>query len=175
MVLVLGFLIMASHIAFRISCPLQGYDGRSGGNGKGLSKKYVIDHLGTHHFKTNVLKASHKARIASDFSLFSAFDQALHQAGIWLCCECFCTHTFSKNCKHAANNAVLIPSFDDVAIYGILVPLRPVVKEVEAVVVESAGTPATDDFLLSPLILTSTFLVMFSQGTCVRLNVFPLI
>ena len=90
------FLIMASLGAFRISCPLQGHEGCSGGNEKGFTKKYFIDHLGTRHFKTAALKASHKARIASDLSLFATFDQELHQAGIWLCGECLCTHTFSK-------------------------------------------------------------------------------
>ena len=62
------FLIMASLGAFRISCPLQGHEGCSGGNVKGFTKKYFSGHLGTRHFKTDVLKASYKARIASDFS-----------------------------------------------------------------------------------------------------------
>ncbi|PWA64162.1 hypothetical protein CTI12_AA347150 [Artemisia annua] len=159
--------IMASHVATRISCPLQGCDGCSGGNGKGLTKKYFIHHLGTRHFKTNVLKASHKARIASDFSLFSAFDQALHQAGIWLCGECFCTHTFSKNCKHAAGNVVLAPSFDDVAIYGIPVPPRPVLNTVEGIV-EPVGTLATYEFVVE-----GSASVMSSLGvesTCFDIN-----
>ncbi|PWA66991.1 hypothetical protein CTI12_AA321630 [Artemisia annua] len=136
---------MASLVATRISCPLQGFDGCRSGNGKGFTKKYFIDHLGTRHFKTDVLKASHKARVVSDFSLFSAFDQALHQAGIWLCGKCFCTHTFSKNCKHADGDVVLAPSFDEVAIYGIPVPPRPVLNVVDGVVVESASTLATDE------------------------------
>ena len=121
---------MASFGATRISCPLQGCDGCSGGNGKGLTKKYFIDHLGTRHFKTNVLKAYHKGRVASDFTLFSVFDLALHQAGIWLCGDCFRTHTFSKNCKHADGVVVSAPSFDEVAIYGIPMPPRPVLDMV---------------------------------------------
>ncbi|GJR09741.1 RNA-directed DNA polymerase, eukaryota, reverse transcriptase zinc-binding domain protein [Tanacetum coccineum] len=63
-------------------------EGCSGGNGKGLTKKYFIDHLGIRHFKTNDLKVSYKVRVTSDFSLFSALDSALHQAGIWLCGSC---------------------------------------------------------------------------------------
>ncbi|PWA82649.1 Chromo domain-like protein [Artemisia annua] len=89
------------------------------------------------------IQASHKARVASDFSLFSAFDQALHQAGIWLCGECFCTHTFSKNCKHVDGDVLLAPSFDEVAIYGIPVPLRPISNMVNGVAVELASTLAT--------------------------------
>ncbi|PWA62507.1 hypothetical protein CTI12_AA360760 [Artemisia annua] len=94
-VLVVFGSFMASYGVTRISCPLQGCEGCRSGNGKGFTKKYFIDHLGTRHFKTDSLKDSYKARVASDFSLFSAFDQALHQAGIWLCGECFCTHTFT--------------------------------------------------------------------------------
>ncbi|PWA91448.1 hypothetical protein CTI12_AA093400 [Artemisia annua] len=135
---------MASHITTRISCPLQGFEGCRSGNGKGFTKKYFIDHFGTRHFKTDALKASHKARVASDFSLFSAFDQALRQEGIWLCGECFCTHTFSKNCKHVDGDVVLAPSFDEFAIYGIPVPLRPVLNVVDGVAVESASTLDTD-------------------------------
>jgi hypothetical protein len=105
---------MASLGASRISCPLQGHERCSGGNEKGFTKKYFIDHLGTRHFKTDVVKASYKTRIASYFSLFSALDQTLHQAGIWLCGECFCTHTFSKNCKHDIGVMVPAPRFDDV-------------------------------------------------------------
>nr|GEZ97617.1 hypothetical protein [Tanacetum cinerariifolium] len=128
---------MASLVASRISCPLQGCEGRGGGNGKGLSKKYFIDHLGTRHFKTDVLKASHKARVANDFSLFFALDQALHQAGIWLCGVCFCSHTFSKNCKHADGVVVLAPSFDEVTIYGIPVPPKPGLSVVDCTTVGS--------------------------------------
>lgn len=132
---------MASLGAFRISYPLQGHEGCSGGNVKGFTKKYFIDHLGTRHFNTDVLKASYIARIASDFSLFSIFDQALHQAGIWICGECFCTHTFSTNYKHVGGDVVLAPSFDEVAIYGIHMPLRPALNSVEGSVVdESVGT-----------------------------------
>ncbi|PWA81068.1 hypothetical protein CTI12_AA191930 [Artemisia annua] len=108
---------MASHVATRISCPLQGFEGCRSGNGRGFTKKYFIDHLGTRHFKTDVLKASHKARVLSDSSLFSAFDQALHQAGIWLC----------------------------VAIYGIPEPLRPVLNVADGVVVESDSTLDTNE------------------------------
>lgn len=112
---------------------------------KGSLKKYFIDHLGTRHFKTDVLKASHKTQIASDSSLFSALDQALHQAGIWLCGECFSTHTFSKNCKH--DGGVMVPAsrFDEVAIHGIPVPLRPALNIVEeSVAGESEGIPTAD-------------------------------
>ena len=84
--------IMAYYGVTRISRPLQGCEGCRSGNGKGFTKKYFIDHLGADHFKTNGLRVAHKARVASDFSSFFAFDQALHQAGIWLCGECFCTH-----------------------------------------------------------------------------------
>lgn len=120
----------------RISCPLQGHEGCSG---KGFTKKYFIDHLGARHFKSDVLKASHRARIANDPSLFSTLDLALHQAGIWLCGGCFCTHTFSKNCKHAAGDVVLAPSFDDLAIHGIPIPLSLNVVE-DSTVGESGGT-----------------------------------
>ncbi|PWA52803.1 hypothetical protein CTI12_AA449230 [Artemisia annua] len=136
---------MTSLGAFRISCPLQGHEGCSGGHEKGFSKKYFIDHLGTRHFKTDALKASHKTRIASDFSLFTTLDQALHQAGIWLCGECFRTHTFSKNCKHAVGDMVHAPRYDEVAIYGIPVPLRPTLNAVEERVAgESVGIPTVD-------------------------------
>ena len=122
----------------RISCPLQGHEGCSG---KGFTKKYFIDHLGTRHFKSDVLKATHRARIANDPALFSTLDQALHQAGIWLFGVCFCTHTFSKNCKHAVGDVVLAPSFDELAIHGIPMPLRPALNIVEdSVVGKSAGT-----------------------------------
>jgi hypothetical protein len=125
------FPIMTSLSTFRISCPLQGHEGCSGGHEKWFTKKYFIDHLGARHFKTDTLKASHKTRIVSDFSLFTTLDQALHQAGIWLCGECFCTHTFSKNCKHTVGDMVPAPRFDEVAIYGIPVPLRPALNVVE--------------------------------------------
>nr|GFA68847.1 chromo domain-like protein [Tanacetum cinerariifolium] len=131
---------MASQGAGRISCPLQGREGCSGGNGKGLTKKYFINHLGTRHFKTNDLKVSYKDRVASDFSLFCALDSTLHQARIWVCRECFCTHTFSKSCKHADGVVVLAPSFKEVAIFGILVPTRPdlsVVDNTSAVTLHS--------------------------------------
>ncbi|PWA80644.1 hypothetical protein CTI12_AA194290 [Artemisia annua] len=156
----IGPIIMASLGAPRISCPLQGCEGCSGGNGKRFTKKYFIDHLGTRHFKTSVLKASQQARIAGDFSLFSALDQALHQAGIWLCGECFCTHTFSKNCKHAAGDVVLAHRFDEVAIY------------VKGVVVKADGTFATDEVVEGTASVTPTLGVF--RRSCVRLNVFPL-
>ncbi|GJY65899.1 putative reverse transcriptase domain-containing protein [Tanacetum coccineum] len=133
---------MASQGAGRISCPLQGREGCSGGNGKGLTKKYFIDHLGTRHFKTNDLKVSYKDRFASDFSLFCALDSTLHQAGIWLCGECFCTHTFSKNCKHANGVVVPAPSFEEVAIFGIHVPPRP---DLSVVGCTSTGTIPTNE------------------------------
>ncbi|GJR22593.1 hypothetical protein Tco_0971120 [Tanacetum coccineum] len=132
---------MASQRDGRISCPLQGREGCSGGNGKGLTKKYFIDHLGTRHFKTNDLKVSYKDRVTSDFSLFSALDSALHLAGIWLCGECFCTHTFSKNCKHTGGVVVSAPCFEEVAIIGIPVPPRPDLSVVDST---SPGTLPTD-------------------------------
>ncbi|GJW41559.1 hypothetical protein Tco_0067404 [Tanacetum coccineum] len=136
------FFIMASQGAGRISCPLQGREGCSGGNGKGLAKKYFIDHLGTRHFKTNDLKVSYKDRFASDFSLFCALDSTLRQAGIWLCGECFCTHTFSKNCKHANGVVVPTPSFEEVAIFGIPMPPRP---DLSVVGCTSTGTIPTNE------------------------------
>ena len=126
----------------RISCPLQGHEGCSG---KGFTKKYFIDHLGTRHFKSEASKASHKARIANDHFLFSNLDLALHQAGIWLCGECFCTHTFSKNCKHDVGDVVLAPSFDELAIHGIPMPLRPGMNIVKDYVIGgSVGTSVGD-------------------------------
>ena len=102
-------------------------------------KNYFIGHFGNRHFKSAELKAVHKVRIASDFSLFSALDRALHQAGIWLCGECLCTHTFSKNCKHAGGVVVLAPSFNDVAICGIPTPSRLVLTGAVSDSVGSSG------------------------------------
>ncbi|GJY89780.1 hypothetical protein Tco_0504976, partial [Tanacetum coccineum] len=128
-----------------VGCLCVGVQGYSGGNGKGLTKKYFIDHLGTRHFKTNDLKVSYKDRVTSDFSLFSALDYALHLAGIWLCGECFCTHTFSKNCKHTGGVVVSAPCFKEVAIIGILVPPRPDLSVVDST---SPGTLPTDSEVL---------------------------
>ncbi|GJV38184.1 hypothetical protein Tco_1410661 [Tanacetum coccineum] len=89
-------------------------EGCSGGNGKGLTKKYYIDHLATRHFKTNDLKVSYKTRVASDFSLFSALDSTLHQAGMWRC--------------------------DEVAIHSIPVPPQPDSSVMDGADAEYVGT-----------------------------------
>ncbi|GJZ69890.1 putative reverse transcriptase domain-containing protein [Tanacetum coccineum] len=60
---------------------------------------------------------------------------------IWLCGECFCTHTFSKNCKHAGGVVVPAPCFEEVAIIGIPVPPRPDLCMVDST---SPGTLRTD-------------------------------
>lgn len=49
-------------------------------------------------------------------------DSTLHQVGIWLCGECFCTHAYSKSCKHADGVVVFAPNFDEIAIHGIPEP-----------------------------------------------------
>ncbi|PWA51253.1 hypothetical protein CTI12_AA465710 [Artemisia annua] len=67
---------------------------------------------------------------------------------IWLCGDCFCTHTFSKNCKHADGVVVSKPSFDEVAIYGIPVPPRPGLDMVDGVVIEQYGTLASDEVVV---------------------------
>ncbi|GJW81674.1 hypothetical protein Tco_0145649 [Tanacetum coccineum] len=75
--------------------------------------------------------------VISDFSLFSALDLALRQARIWFFGECFCTHAFSKSCKHADGVVILAPSCDVVAIHGIPVPPRPDFSRVPLTGVES--------------------------------------
>lgn len=55
--------------------------------------------------------------------LFSSLDIALKKAGIWLCGECFHTHSFSKNCRHANGSVTLSPSLGDVSIHCIPRPL----------------------------------------------------
>ncbi|GJX99517.1 hypothetical protein Tco_0356536 [Tanacetum coccineum] len=112
---------MAGHNIVRISCPLHGGEGCSGGNGKGLTKKYYIDHLATRHFKTNDLKVSYKTRVASDFSLFSALDSTLHQAGMWRC--------------------------DEVAIHSIPVPPQPDSSVMDGADAEYVGT--TTEFVVA--------------------------
>nr|GEZ94088.1 hypothetical protein [Tanacetum cinerariifolium] len=69
---------------------------------------------------------------------------ALHEVGIWLCGECFCTHTFSKNCKHVNGVVVPAPSFDEVAINGIHVPSRPYLSVIDS----TLGTLPIDDVVV---------------------------
>ena len=40
----------------RISCPFRGRDGCNTGGGKGLTRKYFIDHLGIRHFSSDESK-----------------------------------------------------------------------------------------------------------------------
>lgn len=76
----------------RISCLYRGRDGCNSGGGKGLTKKYLIDRLGTHHFSSEAARIYLKDSIGCDPYLFFSLDIALQKGGIWLCGECFCTH-----------------------------------------------------------------------------------
>ncbi|GJU30307.1 putative reverse transcriptase domain-containing protein [Tanacetum coccineum] len=93
--------------------------------------------MGTRHFKTNDVKFSYKARIASDFSLFSSLESALHQAGIWLC----------------------------VAIHGIHVPPRPDLCVMDGVNVESSGTIAIVESIVDEVTSQSSTTFCFPKGT----------
>ena len=107
----------------KIPCPFRGRYSCNIGGGKGLTKKYIIDHLGSRHFSSDESKLYLKDYIASDFCLFSSLDIALKKAGTWLCGECLHTHSFSKNCKHADNSVILAPSLGDNVIHDIPFPL----------------------------------------------------
>lgn len=107
----------------RIPCLFRGRDGCNSGGGKGLTKKYFIDHLESRHFSSLASRAYLKDLIGSDFSLFSSLDIALKKAAIWLCGNCLRTHSFSKSCKHDDGSVILAPSSVDDAIYGIPRPL----------------------------------------------------
>ena len=107
----------------KISCLFKGRDGCNSSGGKGLSKKYFIDHLGARHFSSEDSRIYLKDQIASDPCLFSFLDLELKKLGIWLCGECLRTHSFSKNCKHDNGSVIPAPSFADDAIHGISRPL----------------------------------------------------
>ena len=93
----------------RIPCHFRGRDGCNSGGGKGLSKKYFIDHLGGCHFSSIESRLYLKDQIVGDPFLFSTLDLALKKAGIWPCGDCLHTHSFSKNCKHANGSVILAP------------------------------------------------------------------
>ena len=96
--------------AVRISCPFKGRDSCNSGGGKGLIRKYFIDHLGAHHFSSDESKVYLKDNIAGDSNLFSSLDAALKKVGIWLCGVCLCTQSLSKNCTHSNGRVILSPT-----------------------------------------------------------------
>lgn len=60
-------------------CPFKGCDGCNSEVGRGLTKKYFIDHLGSRHFECDDLKACHKACIKRDFCLFFVLRQCMRK------------------------------------------------------------------------------------------------
>lgn len=128
----------------KISCPFRGRDGCNSGGGKGLSKKYLIDHLGTRHFGSKDSRRYLGDRIASDNCLFPSFDIALKKAGIWLCGKCWRTHSISKNCKHTNGMVILAPTSNDVVIYGI--PRPSVASDVPSMADEAPSLGSSSSF-----------------------------
>lgn len=110
----------------RIPYPFRGRDGCNNGGGKGLTKKYFIDHLGSRHFSSDESKRYLKDHIASDPCLFSSLHIALKKAGIWFCGGCLRTHSSSKSCRHANGSMLLAPTSDADAIHGIPRPLASI-------------------------------------------------
>ena len=79
-------------VAVRISCPCRGRDGCNNGGGKGLTRKYFIDHLGARHFSSEESKLYLKDNIARDSSLFSFLDETLKkQVFGFMGCACVVT------------------------------------------------------------------------------------
>ena len=145
----------------KISCLFKGRDGCNSSGGKGLSKKYFIDHLGARHFSSEDSRIYLKDQIASDPCLFSFLDLELKKLGIWLCGECLRTHSLNKNCTHANGSVVVAPTLDDEAIYGIPRPLAPVCASFEDGEASSSGSssgclsPCFDVYLLGCVFLKS--------------------
>ena len=63
---------------------------------------------------------------------------------------------------------ILAPSFDEVAIYGIPMPLRPVLNVVDSAVTEVSGTLATDDVVVEGAV--SVMLIHRVDSTCFDIN-----
>lgn len=61
----------------KIPCPFRGRDGCNSGGGKGHTKKYFIDHLGSRNFNSDESKLYLKDQIVNDPCLLPSLDMAL--------------------------------------------------------------------------------------------------
>ncbi|KAL9228110.1 hypothetical protein vseg_003724 [Gypsophila vaccaria] len=92
----------------RFHCPFVGLCGCQDGGGKGLVRTSLLTHLRDRHFNGNAQVTTRRALSTSE-SIFAEAELTFKCMGIWLCGDCFKTHTFRSKCGHGGRSASVPP------------------------------------------------------------------
>ncbi|XP_056683636.1 uncharacterized protein [Spinacia oleracea] len=115
----------------KFHCPFVGLSGCQDGGGRGLVRSSLITHLRDRHCCTDVRDVTRHSLI-TNLQVFTTAEVTFRRMGIWLCGDCFKTHTHRIRCRHGSGSSTVFvdpPDSGDGTIrftlYGIQKPQAP--------------------------------------------------
>ncbi|XP_056688305.1 uncharacterized protein [Spinacia oleracea] len=115
----------------KFHCPFVGLSGCQDGGGCGLVRSSLLTHVRDRHCFSGVRDVT-RHFLTTNLEVFTSAEVNFRRLGIWLCGDCFKTHTHRTRCRHGSGSSTVFvdpPDSGDGIIrfilYGIQKPQAP--------------------------------------------------